>query len=228
MAILIDEDNPVSAKLVEQTLKKQGIETIIAGNGAEALELLSKHYSFIQIVITDVLMPVMDGLALAKEIMTSHQYGHIPVIVCTVLNDVVSIKKAAAIGCRHYLVKPFRPEDLYAKVLECLLHETKIIQSQIEIMSRYNLPRNQRSEIRASFRQLVESYLSFTTEKRKGNKKEGFDLLNLHECAVIFGTERLRILLEQHKKGEDLEIDNPELSNALLNEMKNLVNALSK
>jgi response regulator RpfG family c-di-GMP phosphodiesterase len=96
----------------------------------------------------------------------------IPVIVCTVPTDVDSIKKAAAIGCRHYLVKPFRPEDLYAKVLECFLHETKEMQSQIEIMSRYSLRRNQHSEIRASFGQL-ESYLSHTTEKRKGNKKGG-------------------------------------------------------
>jgi CheY-like chemotaxis protein len=228
MAILIAEDNPVSAKLVDQTLKKNGFQTFMAGNGAEALELLSQHSSSIEIVITDVLMPVMDGLSLAKEIKTSPQYEHIPVIVCTVLHDVDSIKKAAAIGCRHYLVKPFRPEDLYAKVLECRLHETKVMRSQVEIMSHYNLQGNQYAEIRTSFRQLLESYLSFTTERRKGNNKGEFDLVNIHECAVIFGTERLKALLEQYEKNGQLKNDGTERDQTLLNEMNKVVKVLSK
>jgi CheY-like chemotaxis protein len=228
MAILIAEDNPVSAKLVDQTLKKQGFETFIAGNGAEALELLSKHFSSIEIVITDILMPEMDGLTLAKVLKTSPQYGHIPVIVCTVLHDVDSIKKAAAIGCRHYLVKPFCPEDLYAKVLECRLHEMKVMRSQAEIMSHYNLQGNQHAEIRASFRQLLESYLSFTNEKRKGNDKGELDLANILECAVIFGTERLKVLLEQYGNNGHLENEGTERDQTLLNEMEKVVKVLSK
>lgn len=173
-------------------------------------------------------MPEMDGLTLAKELKTSPQYGHIPVIVCTVMHDVDSIKKAAAIGCRHYLVKPFRPEDLYAKVLECRLHETKVMRSQAEIMSHYNLQGNQYAEIRASFRQLLESYLSFTNERRKGNNKGEFDLVNILEFAVIFGTERLKVLLEQYEKNGKLENEGTERDQTLLNEMENVVKVLSR
>src|SRR5512135_1435665 len=135
MAILIVEDNPVSSKLLEQSLKKYDYETITAGNGVEALEILSKNPSSVEIVITDVMMPEMDGLTLATNLKSSPLYAHIPVIICTILQDVESIRKAASIGCRHYLLKPFRPEDLRAKILECRRHEKKVIRSQAEIMS---------------------------------------------------------------------------------------------
>jgi len=228
MAILIAEDNPVSAKLVDQTLKKQGFETFIAANGAEALEILSKHSSSVEIVITDVLMPVMDGLTLAQKMKTSPQFAHIPVIVCTVLKDAQNIKKAAAIGCRHYLLKPYRPEELRAKILECRRNEKKVMRSQAEIIPHHHLKENQYAEIRAAFRQLLEGYISFTDEKRKSNNNGELDLGNIHECSVIFGAERLKNLLEQLEKGEQAKIDDPELNQALLSEMSNVVKALSK
>jgi CheY-like chemotaxis protein len=202
MAILIVEDNPVSAKLLDQSLKKYDYETFMAGNGVEALEMLSKNSSSIEIVITDVIMPEMDGLTLANKIKTSPPYAHIPVIVCTILPDADSIKKAAAIGCRHYLLKPFRPEDLRAKVLECRRHEKKMMRSQAEIMSHYRLKENQYAEIRAAFLQLLENYVSLTNEKLKKKNNGELDLGNINECAVIFGVERLKILLEQYEKGK--------------------------
>jgi two-component system, chemotaxis family, chemotaxis protein CheY len=228
MAILIVEDNPVSAKLVEQTLKKYDFETLMAGNGVEALEILSKNPSSIEIVITDVMMPEMDGLTLAQKMKTSPQCAHIPVIICTVLKDAENIKEAAAIGCRHYLLKPYRPEELRAKVLECRRNEKKVMRSQAEIISHYHLKENQYAEIRAAFRQLLEGYISFTDEKRKSNNNGELDLGNIHECSVIFGAERLKNLLEQREKGEHTKIDDPELNQALLSEMSNVVKALSK
>jgi two-component system, chemotaxis family, chemotaxis protein CheY len=228
MTILIVEDNPVSVKLVDQTLKKYEFETLTASNGMEALEILSIYSTSIEIVITDVMMPEMDGLTLAKKIKTSPAYKHIPVIVCTILQDTESIKKAAAIGCRHYLVKPFRPEDLRAKILECHRNEKKVMHSQAEIMSHYRLKENQYTEIRAAFRQLLESYISFTDEKQKSKNNGDLDLGNIHECAVTFGAERLKFLLEQREKGVQAKIDDPELNQALLSEMSNVVKALSK
>lgn len=53
----------------------------IAGNGAEAITLLKKHS--IQLIISDVMMPVMDGFALLKEVKTEIEFSHIPVILLT-------------------------------------------------------------------------------------------------------------------------------------------------
>jgi CheY-like chemotaxis protein len=228
MAILIVEDNPVSAKLVDQTLIKYDFETLLVSNGLEALEILSTNSSSIEIVITDVMMPEMDGLTLANKIKTSPLYQHIPVIVCTALQDVENIKKAVAIGCRHYLLKPFRPEDLRAKVLECRRREKKLMRSQAEIMSHYRLKEDLYLEIKAAFCQLLESYMSVADEKLKGNKNEMIDLGNIHECSVIFGAERLKNLLEQREKEKQADIDDPELNQALLNEIDNVIKALSK
>jgi len=228
MAILIVEDNPVSVKLVDQTLKKYKYETLTASNGMEALALLSINSASIEIVIMDLMMPEMDGLTLANKIKTSPAYAHIPVIVCTMLQDAESIKKAAAIGCRHYLLKPFRPEDLRAKVLECRRHGKKVMRSQAEIMSYTRLKEDQYAEIRAAFLQLLKGYVSFTDEKLKSKINGELDLGNIHECAVIFGAERLKILLEQCEKGRQATIDDSELNQTLLNEMSYVIKALSK
>ena len=228
MAILIVEDNPVSAKLLDQSLKKYDYETFTAGNGVEALEILSKNLSSIEVVITDVMMPEMDGLTLANEIRNSSLYAHIPVIICTILQDVESIKKAASIGCRHYLLKPFRPEDLRAKILECRRHEKKVVRSQAEIMSHYRLKENQYAEIRAAFLQLLENYVSLTDEKLRIKNNGELDLGNINECAVIFGAERLKVLVEQYGNGEPARSDDPELKQALLGEMSNVIKALSR
>jgi CheY-like chemotaxis protein len=139
----------------------------------EALEILLGNSPSIEIVITDVMMPEMDGLTLANKIKTSPAYAHFPVIVCTVLQDVESFKKAAAIGCRHYLLKSFRPEDLRAKVLECRRHGKKVMRSQGEIMSYYRLKEDQYAEIRTAFLQLLEGYVSFTNEKLKSKINGG-------------------------------------------------------
>ena len=228
MAILIVEDNPVSSKLLEQSLKKYDYETISASNGVEALEILSKTPSSIEIVITDVMMPEMDGLTLANKIKTSPLYAHIPVIICTILQDVESIKKAASIGCRHYLLKPFRPEDLRAKILECRRHEQKVVRSQAEIMSHYRLKETQYAEIRAAFLQLLENYVSLTDEKLRIQNNGELDLGNINECAVIFGAERLKLLVEKYEKEALARIDDLELKQALLGEMSNVIKALSR
>ncbi len=228
MAILIVEDNPVSAKLLDQSLRKYDYETFTAGNGVEALEILSKNLASIDVVITDVMMPEMDGLSLASKIKTSPLYAHIPVIICTILQDVESIRKAAAIGCRHYLLKPFRSDDLRAKILECRRHEKKVIRSQADIMSHYRLKESQYAEIRAAFLQLLESYVSLNDERIRNRKNAELDLGNINECAVIFGAERLKILVEQCEKMGESSPDDPELQQALLGEMSNVIKALAK
>jgi CheY-like chemotaxis protein len=227
MAILIVEDNPITAKLLVQSLRKYDYETFTAGNGVEALEILSKNLASIDVVITDVMMPEMDGLSLASKIKTSPFYAHIPVIICTILQDVESIRKAASIGCRHYLLKPFRPGDLRAKILECRRHEKKVIRSQADIMSHYRLKESQYVEIRAAFLQLLENYVSLTDEKIKHRKNAELDLGNISECAVIFGAERLKILVEQFEKMGESSSNDPEQQQALLGEMGNVINALA-
>ena len=80
MSILIVEDNPISAKLMVHSLEKLNYQTLIASIGKEALDVLTENAS-INLVVTDVMMPVMDGLELVER--NKYSYAHMPVIVCT-------------------------------------------------------------------------------------------------------------------------------------------------
>jgi two-component system chemotaxis response regulator CheY len=98
MSILIAEDNAVTSKLMQLNLEKLGYASIFAKNGSEALEKL-KASDDIRLVITDILMPDMDGLTLFQAIKSTPLFQNIPVIICSSLSDAPSIKKAASLGC---------------------------------------------------------------------------------------------------------------------------------
>jgi CheY-like chemotaxis protein len=229
MAILIVEDNPMSAKLMEHSLKKLNYQSIIASNGKEALDILAENAS-INLVVTDVMMPEMDGLELVERIKNSSDYAHMPVIVCTVLRDKDSIKRAATLGCNHYLVKPYQINDLRTKVTECLRQDKIFMKSKAEVMAQYRLNEDNYTEIKNAFLQVLEEYLAFLKQKQSDEKKD-LDHENIHECAVLFGTEQLRLLIEKTETQKNVaqgKTDNPEITQALLSEINNVINALSR
>ena len=114
MSILIAEDNDVTSQLMQLNLEKLGYASIVAKNGSEAIEKL-KASNDIRLVITDILMPDMDGLTLFQAIKSTPSFQNTPVIICSSLSDAPSIKKAASLGCKHYLLKPFSLKNLKEK-----------------------------------------------------------------------------------------------------------------
>jgi CheY-like chemotaxis protein len=230
MAILIVEDNPMSAKLMEHSLKKLNYQTLIASNGKEALDILAENAS-INLVVTDVMMPEMDGLELVERIKNSADYAHMPVIVCTVLRDKDSIKRAATLGCNHYLVKPYQINDLRTKVTECLRQDKIFMKSKAEAMAQYRLNEDNYTEIKNAFLQVLEEYLAFLKQKQQSDEEKDLDHENIHECAVLFGTEQLRLLIEKTEVQKNIgqgKTDNPEINQALLNEIEKVIKALSR
>ena len=79
--ILLVDDNPVSLKLIEKILKKTGHEVTTATNGRQALELFNEK--FFPIVLTDWMMPEMDGLDLCKAIRSRSQESYVFIIFLT-------------------------------------------------------------------------------------------------------------------------------------------------
>ena len=138
MSILIVDDNTVSAKIIEFNLKKNGYETIYAKSGKDAIENLQSNIK-IKLVITDILMPEMNGLELLYEIKKHPEWRNIPVIMCTSLSDVDTVKKAAKAGCRHYIIKPINKTHLLQKVKEALVDEKPILKDRLRVMSELGL-----------------------------------------------------------------------------------------
>lgn len=122
--ILIVEDNTDMQLYVSQILQEALVCQIdTANNGAEALEYIHKAEDNLpDLIISDVMMPVMDGLQLLAHLKQSAQYRHLPVILLTVRSEKEDRFKGLTLGVDDYLTKPFYQEELLASVVNLLEH----------------------------------------------------------------------------------------------------------
>lgn len=118
--MIVDDSETIRSVLVRSfTMAKLPVDNIIqAINGKDALEKLGSSY--VDIVFTDINMPVMDGLALI-ECMSNHpEYRDIPVVVVSTEGSATRIADLRKKGVKGYLRKPFTPEKLREIIIETL------------------------------------------------------------------------------------------------------------
>lgn len=115
MKILIVEDDPVSLKLMDSILTKKGYETITTTSGREAIDYLDREKP-VDLVISDVMMPEIDGFQLLKYMNSHKKIQKIPVMLCTARNDKSSVLKGLDLGARDYIAKPIKADLLIEKV----------------------------------------------------------------------------------------------------------------
>lgn len=108
--ILIAEDNPVNQRMLTFILKKEGHTIITAGHGIEALDRLAE--TTIDVVITDIGMPEMDGITLLKHMRADVSYQELPVIVITASGEDVDYATARKAGANDLLTKPVSSRQL--------------------------------------------------------------------------------------------------------------------
>ncbi|MDB5275408.1 MAG: DNA-binding response regulator [Ferruginibacter sp.] len=121
--LLLVDDNEEILEFLETELNEK--YTIVkAMDGEAALELLRQEV--IQLVISDIMMPVMDGFELCKIIKTNFEYSHIPVILLTAKNTLQSKIQGLEIGADAYIEKPFSPEYLQVQIANLLTNRAKI------------------------------------------------------------------------------------------------------
>lgn len=121
--ILLVDDNEEILEFIENELnEKYTISKAL--NGREALEILKNEV--IQLVVSDIMMPVMDGLELCRIIKTNFEYSHIPVILLTAKNTLQSKIEGLETGADAYIEKPFSPEYLQVQIANLLLNRSKI------------------------------------------------------------------------------------------------------
>ena len=112
--ILIAEDDPVSRKLLEKILIKAGNKVVSVENGQKALELFNDK--FFPIVLTDWMMPEMDGLELCRAIRKNTYPGYIFIILLTAKDSKDDIIRGLRAGADDYLTKPFSHAELVARL----------------------------------------------------------------------------------------------------------------
>lgn len=112
--ILIAEDEPQIANLVKFKLEKSGCQVLWGENGKQALELINEHKP--DLVILDVMMPIMDGFEVLRSIKAEPETANIPVIMLTAKGMEEDVLKGFESGAVDYMVKPFSVSELAARV----------------------------------------------------------------------------------------------------------------
>ena len=121
--LLLVDDNDEILDFLEHELKEK-YSIIKALNGQEALEILRENA--VQLVISDIMMPLMDGFELCKLVKTNFDYSHIPVILLTARNTLQSKIEGLELGADAYVEKPFSPEYLQVQIANLLTNRNKI------------------------------------------------------------------------------------------------------
>ena len=116
--ILIVDDEPFNVDYLEQELEDADYTTIAAVNGQEALNLVQSEAP--DLVLLDIMMPIMDGFEVLSRLKADPLTRDIPVIVISASNSLQSVVKGIQLGAEDYLPKPFEPTLLHARIASCL------------------------------------------------------------------------------------------------------------
>jgi len=120
--ILVVDDEEIVVELHKKLLLKKGYDVVVARNGSDALHQVDAGAP--DLILTDVVMPEMDGLQLCKRLKNDEKTNLIPVIMLTAADDFDNRIRGIEIGADDYLSKPVRPRELYARVNSLLRIKT--------------------------------------------------------------------------------------------------------
>jgi len=112
--IMTVDDSASMRQMVGFTLKQHGYDIVEAVNGAEALKKLEKET--VDMLITDINMPEMDGISLVRKVRDNPSYKFMPIVILTTEFRPEKKQEGKAAGATGWIVKPFRPDQLVAVV----------------------------------------------------------------------------------------------------------------
>ncbi|MFS6041613.1 response regulator transcription factor [Streptococcus agalactiae] len=127
--ILVVEDNIVQQKIITTKLTQEGYQFITASNGQEALNCLDTEE--VQLIITDIMMPMMDGYQLIQELRSAAY--NVPIIVMTAKSQMEDMTKGFGLGADDYMVKPVQLQELALRIKALLRRANIVAQHQLII-----------------------------------------------------------------------------------------------
>lgn len=116
--ILIADDSPTIRKFVSISLKVKGYDIIQVADGMQALEVLPTEQ--VDLLITDLNMPNIDGFELIKTMRSNEDYREIPIIILSSLSGAEEIERGIQCGANAYLLKPFDSKSVLYEVSKFL------------------------------------------------------------------------------------------------------------
>lgn len=205
--VLTVEDSPVQAKKIIRFLEDFGFEVKHCKNGVEAMDYLSKEVP--QLIISDIVMPEMDGYELCRSLKKDERLKNIPVILLTSLKDPMDIIKGLQAGADNFITKPYDDNYLLTRIQHLLVNR--------------NLRRYGGSD--------VEMEIVFRDQKFLINseKKQILDLLlSVYEAAIFQNDELLKTQKMLEEANEEFIQANKELDAFARTVSHDLKNPISK
>ena len=189
--ILIVDDEPFNVDYLEQELEELNYETLAAANGQEALEKIQAEQP--DLVLLDIMMPIMDGFAVLERLKINPLLRHIPIIVISAMSDLESVVKGIKLGAEDYLPKPFEPTLLQARISACL--EKKTLRDQQRRLLHTFASREVAEQLMADGFSLggkrIEASImftdirSFTTLSEKSDPADTIEMLNSYFSSIF-------------------------------------------
>jgi len=124
--VLVVEDSNTSRDVTSHFLQQGGFRVLEAHDGAEALDILRDRH--VDLILTDIMMPNLDGWGLYREIRNDKSFNLTPFVFLSVLDDIDDQIKGLTLGVDDYLTKPVTPIQLIARVNTALMRSARLAQ----------------------------------------------------------------------------------------------------
>lgn len=112
--VLVVDDDEDSRRLLAHLLERKGYTVVLADGGPAAISTLEN--TEVDVVVLDVMMPIMDGFAVCRELKKSQNTASVPVILLTARDDMETRATGMKLGVSDFLAKPVNKEELYVRI----------------------------------------------------------------------------------------------------------------
>ncbi len=120
--VLVVDDSPTIRKIVELTLRREGVQVITAPSGVIALAAIANTPP--QLILLDIMLPMVNGYQVCQIIRRNTEYRHIPVVMLSGKDGIFDKVRGKLVGATEYITKPFEPGDLLRVVRKYVTADT--------------------------------------------------------------------------------------------------------
>lgn len=203
MKILVVEDSRTQAESLRHILETKGYRVMLATDGKDAMEQIGSGRP--DLVLTDIVMPEMDGYELCRRIKTDKTFQSIPVIMVTQLFDPIDVIRGLEAGADNFIIKPYEPEDIDSRIQNVIA--TRNSSDPGESGSPFDITlADGKHTITSNRRQILDILLSTYEITLKKNT----ELQDAHEQLNLLNEQLHQSVADQKLANRDLQAENAE------------------